>query len=267
MFEGTKLLAASTSAVEWYKSCAHTSFLSEVIYNFYMCQLNVNYIYRYSQEIEDIFSGLSLQHSRGNRSQVKPYSKHLGTMLDIQYVWTYIYIHVYTCIYIYIYILSKLSSMRHGQYQSFLHLIVTVKRDWYAKCKKLGAYIQHVHVYIYIFWVYTCTYVCWLLYYMVDSSAYTCEARPHEKGLHIHVYTIYIHVYIYIYTSLDMIIHVYLDKFNSRAQNSLYIYICVHTSGSLKHALYIHIYILLYYMYINIYTCTWLFIFIYTLYM
>ena len=31
MFENTKLLAASTSAVEWYKSRAHTSFLSEVI--------------------------------------------------------------------------------------------------------------------------------------------------------------------------------------------------------------------------------------------
>ena len=30
-FEDTKLLAASTSAVEWYKSCAHISFLSEVI--------------------------------------------------------------------------------------------------------------------------------------------------------------------------------------------------------------------------------------------
>ena len=31
-FEGAKLLAASMSAVEWYKSCAHTSFLSEVIF-------------------------------------------------------------------------------------------------------------------------------------------------------------------------------------------------------------------------------------------
>ena len=30
-FEGTKLLATSTSAVEWYKSHAHISFLSEVI--------------------------------------------------------------------------------------------------------------------------------------------------------------------------------------------------------------------------------------------
>ena len=31
MFEDAKLLATSTSAVEWYKSRAHTSFLSEVI--------------------------------------------------------------------------------------------------------------------------------------------------------------------------------------------------------------------------------------------
>ena len=30
-FENTKLLAASRSAVEWYKSCGHISFLSEVI--------------------------------------------------------------------------------------------------------------------------------------------------------------------------------------------------------------------------------------------
>ena len=29
--EGAKLLSTSTSAVEWYKSHAHTSFLSEVI--------------------------------------------------------------------------------------------------------------------------------------------------------------------------------------------------------------------------------------------
>ena len=39
-FEDAKLLAASTSAVEWYKSCAHTSFLSKVI--IIMCQLDVN---------------------------------------------------------------------------------------------------------------------------------------------------------------------------------------------------------------------------------
>ena len=31
MFQGAKLLATSTSAVEWYKSCAHTSFLSKTI--------------------------------------------------------------------------------------------------------------------------------------------------------------------------------------------------------------------------------------------
>ena len=31
MLEGAKLLAASMSAVEWCKSCAHISFLSEVI--------------------------------------------------------------------------------------------------------------------------------------------------------------------------------------------------------------------------------------------
>ena len=31
MFVGTTLLTASTSAVEWCKPCAHTSFLSEVI--------------------------------------------------------------------------------------------------------------------------------------------------------------------------------------------------------------------------------------------
>ena len=30
-FEGAKLLATLTSAVEWYKSHTHTSFLSEVI--------------------------------------------------------------------------------------------------------------------------------------------------------------------------------------------------------------------------------------------
>ena len=32
MLEDAKLLAASTSALEWCKSCAHTSFLPEVIY-------------------------------------------------------------------------------------------------------------------------------------------------------------------------------------------------------------------------------------------
>ena len=44
MFKGTKLLAASTSAVEWYKSHVHTSFLSEVIKILMtiVCQLNVN---------------------------------------------------------------------------------------------------------------------------------------------------------------------------------------------------------------------------------
>ena len=31
-FKGAKLITASTSAVEWYKSCAHTSFLSKVVY-------------------------------------------------------------------------------------------------------------------------------------------------------------------------------------------------------------------------------------------
>ena len=42
MFEGTKLLAASTSVVEWYKSHVHTSFLSEVIQIvIIMGQLNV----------------------------------------------------------------------------------------------------------------------------------------------------------------------------------------------------------------------------------
>ena len=39
MFESAKLLAASMSAVEWYKSRAHISFLSEVIH---MGQLNMN---------------------------------------------------------------------------------------------------------------------------------------------------------------------------------------------------------------------------------
>ena len=40
-FESAKLLAASTRAVEWYKSCAHISFLSEVIQiNSYVSQLN-----------------------------------------------------------------------------------------------------------------------------------------------------------------------------------------------------------------------------------
>ena len=34
--KGAKLLAALTSAVEWYKSCVHISFLSEVIQN-YVC--------------------------------------------------------------------------------------------------------------------------------------------------------------------------------------------------------------------------------------
>ena len=38
---GTKLLATSTSAVEWYKSRAYTSFLSKIIQNSYMCQANV----------------------------------------------------------------------------------------------------------------------------------------------------------------------------------------------------------------------------------
>ena len=37
-FEGAKLLATSTSAVAWYKSRAHTSFLYKV---YYMYQLNV----------------------------------------------------------------------------------------------------------------------------------------------------------------------------------------------------------------------------------
>ena len=33
LFEGAKLLAASMSAVEWYKSCAHiSSFLSKAIH-------------------------------------------------------------------------------------------------------------------------------------------------------------------------------------------------------------------------------------------
>ena len=40
-FESAKLLAALTSAVEWYKSRAHISFLSEVIHS-YVGQLNVN---------------------------------------------------------------------------------------------------------------------------------------------------------------------------------------------------------------------------------
>ena len=41
--EGAKLLAASTSAVEWYKSHAHTLFQSQVIQIFIILhQLNMN---------------------------------------------------------------------------------------------------------------------------------------------------------------------------------------------------------------------------------
>ena len=36
-----KLFATSTSPVEWYKSCAHISFLSEIL----MCQLNMNMVW------------------------------------------------------------------------------------------------------------------------------------------------------------------------------------------------------------------------------
>ena len=49
MFDGTKLLAASTSPVEWYKSCAHILFLSKVIPILIIitCQFNVNEVYGY----------------------------------------------------------------------------------------------------------------------------------------------------------------------------------------------------------------------------
>ena len=55
-FEGAKLLAASTRAVEWYKSHAHILFLSEVISNSYVGQLNVNEVYSYHPKIRSYYS-------------------------------------------------------------------------------------------------------------------------------------------------------------------------------------------------------------------
>ena len=42
MFEDAKLLAASTSAVEWYKSCAHILILSKVYYVPTQCERGIN---------------------------------------------------------------------------------------------------------------------------------------------------------------------------------------------------------------------------------
>ena len=55
-FESTKLLATSTSAVEWYKSFAHTSFLSKIL--IIMCQLNMNEVWTV---LESFYVQLSLK--------------------------------------------------------------------------------------------------------------------------------------------------------------------------------------------------------------